>query len=267
MSLRAGASEILTLRIHQDGSLRVYESGFTLIFDSADPQYSLNGLDTHYLVPDVEYRIELRAVISATVGELEIRVNSLPWCRLTGINTGASNITRVYFHTGYDGSGAEFDVSEIYVFDGTGAFNKDFLGIWKAQLLRPTSDSAAAFTRLSGAANYEMVDDVVSDADATRNSSTGNAQTDRFATTGTLSGTIVRVQAVNVVNMARRDASSQNFRNKIRHSASDANGADVALVAEDYRPVIQSFETNPSTSAQWTKAEVEASSFGYESRA
>lgn len=115
--------------------------------------------------------------------------------------------------------------------------------------------------------NYEMVDEVIHDADSTRNTSSGNGQIDRFGTTDVLTGTIARVQAVNVVNMARRDAASQNFRNKIRHSASDSNGATVALVVEDYRPVIQSFETNPSTSAQWTAAEVQAATFGYESMA
>jgi hypothetical protein len=268
MEIGAGASAQLSMRLYSDGSLRVYQSS-TLLFDSLDTDFSPDGATIHYLITGIEYRIEMRAVISATVGELEIRVNDVLWCLFTAANTGSSNITRVTFHTGSSGAGANLEVSEVYVFDGTGTFNTTFLTSWRAQLLRPTSDDSVAFTRNTGAANFETVDDVIQDSDSTHNASTANAQIDRFATTGTLGGpTTMRVQAINVVNIARRESAAQNMRNKIRHGGVDGNGASFALPsAEDFRPVIQSFETNPSTSAQWTKTEAQAATFGYESLA
>lgn len=256
------------IRLHQDGTVKVY--GSTLIFDSSNPANSPDGITPHYLYPGFKYRIELKMFCSTSVGTLELHVDGVVWCKLSNVYTvSTSTVNRAMFYTGINGSGAIYEVSELYIFDSTGTFNIDFLDNWKAQILKPTSDDVAAFTRLSGAANYEMVDDVSPhDADATRNSSTGNAQIDRFATTDTIIGNTVKVAAVNVVNMVHRDTgATQNFRNTIKHSASIADGANVALVVEDYRPVIQSFENNPSMSAQWTKAEVEAAKFGYESRA
>jgi hypothetical protein len=266
--LAAGGSEQVSVWIYSDGRLWVRNSSFQEVFDSSDPTHSPDGLTVNYLTPGNEYRIAIRCVISATVGELEIWVNEKRWCNRIGLDTGSSSITRVHWGTAYSGSGASYEISEIYVFDGTGTFNNAILISWKAQLLLPTSDDVAAFTRLSGAANYEMVDDATPhDADATRNSSTGNAQIDRFATTNTLVGSNSQIHAANVINIAHRDSGAQNFRNTIKHSASIANGADAALGEGDYRPVIQVFETNPSTSAQWTKAQIEAATFGYESRA
>jgi hypothetical protein len=269
MSLRATTSDVVVLRQYQDGSLRVYyQNATTILHDSADLSYSLDGVTTNYLGQGGEYRIELRVLVSATVGEMELRVNDVVWGKKFAINTGSSNINRVYFQTGDSGSGAEVEISDLYVFDGTGTFNNTFLGNWKTLILRPTSDDSVAFTRNTGAANFETVDDLINDADGTHNASTANAQVDRFATTGTITGPIAMVSAVNVVNIARRETAAQNIRNKIRHGGVDGNGATYALPgAEDFGPVVQSFDTNPSTSAQWTATEVQAATFGYESMA
>jgi hypothetical protein len=268
MYLGASATEVISLRQYSDGSLRVYRSGSTLLFDSAVASYSPDGLTTNYIVPEDENRVEIRVFSSATVGTLEVRVNGKVWTAQVNINTGGSSITRIYFQTGSTGAGAEYEISEVYAFDDTGTFNNSFLYPWRAVLFRPTSDDSVAFTRNTGAANYETVDDEPHDADGSHNASTANGQVDRFASTGTISGLTSKIAAANVVSIARRESASQNIRSKIRHGGIDGNGSSFALPsAEDYRPVIQSFETNPSTSAQWTVTEIQDATFGYESMA
>lgn len=146
ITLRASSTVIIGVRLYTDGSIRIYQGTSTLLFDSNVEAYSPSGSARNYLALGSECRVELKALISATVGTLELRVNGAPWCALTAQNTGASNITRVYVETGNNGAGANFEVGEIFVFDGTGTFNTNFLGTWKCQILRPTSDSVVGFT-------------------------------------------------------------------------------------------------------------------------
>ena len=262
-----GATDAMEVRLFADGTLKVFYSGYSEIFSSADPAQMIDGMP-RFLEVGREYRIELRLNPSSTVGKVELHVDGVVWCNLTGISINGYSITRLIFQTGETGEGASFEVSEIYCFDPTTGINTDFLTTWKAQILRPTSDDGSpGFTNGAATYNYENVDDAPDhDADGTINYSTANAQIDLFATTGTLDGGTVRPIAANVVNIARHEGTAQKLRNVCKHSATSSNGADVALTA-DFLPLIQSFETCPSTSTAWTKAQIEAAKFGYESRA
>lgn len=268
LKLSNGAyTEIAELILYNTGELAIRTGGYTLEFRSSLSADSPNGAEVNYLSLG-SHRVELSVKISTTVGELLLVVDGKIWCQKTLLNTGSSNCDRVYFQTADYGSGAKFDIDTVYVFDGTGTYNNTLLNDWKCEILRPDADDGTpGFTKLSGAANYEMVDDVTHDADATHNYSTGNAQVDLFTTSDTLSGLICRVAAVNVCCVARRDDTAQNFRTKIVSGASTSDGANVALVNPDWVPVIQTFASNPATAAQWVQSEVEAAKFGYESRA
>ena len=110
-----------------------------------------------------------------------------------------------------------------------------------------------------------MVDDAPKhDADATENHSTGSAQVDRFTTGNSIQK--FAVNSVAVVNVARHEGTAQNFRAQIFEGATAGLGSDEALVAT-YTAYRSLFETNPDTGELWTVTEIEASEFGYESRA
>jgi hypothetical protein len=87
---------------------------------------------------------------------------------------------------------------------------------------------------------------------------------DRFTSAAVLSGK--EVHNVSLINVARHTGVAQNFRAVIFEGATVGNGTDEALSAS-FQVFMEDFETNPDTALQWTNTEVDASEFGYESRA
>lgn len=257
-----------SLHIGDDGSILVRRSNTgTLHFDSGNAATTIDG-QTHFLARDTEYKIEVYIKFINTVGSLELRVNDDVWGRFTETLDFDGTIDQVHFKANDTGSGMDVDISDWYINDETGiAPNNTFLGSrWQVEVLRPTAEAAGiAFTPATGTDNSAMVDDAPRhDADATENHSTGDAQVDRFTTGNSLA--LQAVNSVSVVNVARHEGTAQNFRAKIFEGATGGDGADEALVGT-FTAYRELFETNPDTSLQWTVTEIEASEFGYESRA
>lgn len=271
ISFGSSANGELNVRLGSDYSIGVY-SGSTKLYLSSVAADNYDG-SAHYFSPGVEYRIELKFFLDSLTGTVELRINGVVWALLSNIDTVYNNTTynRVYFGVaaGGDGGGAQFEIAEVYLFDNTGTYANDFLTEWRASILRPTADAAASdFTPLGGGTNEAEVDETGKhDQDASYNSSSTNGHIDRFTTTDTISPATAAVHAVNVIMAARHDGTASNMRTKLRHSASDQNGSTVAAVNEDYKLNITTSDTNPSTSAQWTRAELHAAEFGYEKMA
>lgn len=256
-----------SLHLGSDGhlELRRSETGTTHL-DTSDALTTADG-ELHFLSRNTEYKIEIWINFVNTVGSFELRVNDEIWGKKTASADFDGTCDQIHFKTNDRGSGATWELGDMYVFDETGSFNNGFLGSnYLIETLRPTAEAAGiAFTPATGTDNSAMVDDAPKhDHDATENHSTGNAEVDRFTTGNTLAKQAVN--AVKVINVARHEGASQNFRAKIFEGATGADGSDVAL-AETFEVHMEDFETNPDTSAQWTVTEIEASEFGYESRA
>ena len=268
MLLAATTSGRMSLRLSADGSLQIRRSTTgTEHFDSSDVSETADGKQ-HFLFAGTEYKIEIKVEGVNTNGSFEIRVNDEVW----GIGTGKDfdgTYNRIYFKTGQIGEGADFEISDVYVMDDQGTIkeNKTFLGSrWVVEVIRPDAESGQIdFTPESGVDNSAMVDDAPkNNADTDWNDSTGDAEIDRFTTSDTLVGGFIH--NVSVINVARHLGSAQNFRAVIFEGATSGDGGDEAL-AETFAVFMEDFETNPDTSLLWTATEVEASEFGYESRA
>jgi len=252
----------ISLVLRSDGSLRLYRgASVTLLFDSTNLAQTADG-QAHLLSPGQEVRLELRVVLSDTVGILQLWIDDTLWCSRSNIDTSNSGTTanRIYWKT--NGSGAQYAISWWYALDNTGSFNNSRLVGWKFTIARPDADVASDFTPTSGTDNFAMVDEEgAHDWDNTTNSTSTNGHIDRFTHSATLPQD--KVHGINVVTVPRHGGAAQNFRNKLRHSASDTNGTTTALT-EAHRPLHMLVTTNPSTTAQFTKAEAEAVEFGYE---
>ena len=258
----------MSMRISDDGSIQIRRSTTgTEHFDSADITETVDGV-AHFLFRGTEYKIELKIEGVNTIGSLELRVNDEVWAVLDGKDFDGT-YNRISFMTGEVGEGADFEISDLYVFDDQGTIkdNKTFLGSrWQIEILRPDAESAQIdFTPESGVDNSAMVDDAPrNNQDTDWNDSTGDAEIDRFTTTDTLNGG--QVHNVSVINVARNTGAAQNFRAVIFEGATIGNGSDEAMTTT-FEVFMEDFETNPDTTALWTVAEIEGSEFGYESRA
>lgn len=266
--LSATTTVRMSMRLSDDGSLQIRRSTTgTEHFDSSDITDTIDGLQ-HFLFRGTEYKIELKIEGVNNTGSLELRVNDEVWGLLDSKDFDGT-YDRISFQTGSTGEGADFEISDLYVFDDQGSIkdNKTFLGsTWAIEILRPDAETAQIdFTPESGVDNSAMVDDAPrNNADADWNDSTGDAQIDRLTSTDVLAGG--QVHNVSVINVARHTGSAQNFRAVIFEGATSGNGADETL-AETFQVFMEDYETNPDTTDPWTVTEIEAAEFGYESRA
>lgn len=206
--------------------------------------------------------IELKATIHSTTGYVELRINGAVEATFTGNtrNGGTGVLNRFMLgNVGQD----DPRWSDIYVLDGSGTMNNDFLGDVKIETLRPSAaGSYTQFTPLAGA-NWENADDSTPDDDATYNASATAGQKDSFALTdlATAAGSVIGVQQN--TRWRKDDAGSRTARALVRVASTDAVGPDLAL-GDTFTTARRVIEQNPVTAAAWTIAEVDALEAGYE---
>lgn len=254
-----------TLRIRQDGSLEFRRSTASTVFwESADPAQTANGI-ANYLFSGTEYKIEIRGDWLNTTGSWELRVNDEVWAYFDGNIDLDGVINRIYFHTGLQGDGAQYSISDFYLIDEDGTTPSEFLGAsFQVEVLRPTAESGTEsdFTPSTGIDNSALVDDAIRhDADATYITSAVTGNIDRYTTSNQLNGQ--RIIGASVIGVARHEGSADNFRLTIFENATAGNGGTEALTAS-YVPYQYLTTVNPDTSLPWTVAELEGCEFGVE---
>jgi hypothetical protein len=179
---------------------------------------------------------------------------------------------RIKISWGVDG-GSIVRIDDIFALDSTGALNNDFLTPPPTvQGALPNGDgNQSDFTPDSGD-NYTNVDDAAttsSDTDKVISSVVSEVDLYTYAPYSLINASGTDVIGVQVMSSAAMVASgSRTVRVRVRESASEAFGDNVALsdlILDTYR---QMFDQNPTgTPAPWTKATVEAAEFGIEIQA
>jgi hypothetical protein len=262
------------------GYIRVKKStNSTVFFDSEDDADNAGDPDFHALQYNQNYWIELRTVISATVGEVELRVNGEIWYSGSGLDTKPgtpSTIDQIIFASaGEDpitstGHGAIYRVSDIYVVSPGGGGNETgFLYPFMVDTLYPAADTLEAdFTPQGGGTNVAEVDDNPQhDYDSTHNESNTNGHKDRFTLSGSVpESTFGRVMAVQVVAMAKDTVNSgaKTARVVVFENATEGVGTTRTLTESEWQALWHLYEDNPDTAVAWLMADVEAAEIGYE---
>lgn len=185
---------------------------------------------------------------------------------LTNQNTKAQ--TSATANTVYIGHSALANVAglhywdDLYICDGTGSTNNDFLGDVRVQTLYPSSAGAtSAFTSSSGGVNYTNVDETPANGDTDYNSSATVGATDTYGYTDIPASATVKGVQVNVI--ARKDdAGTRTIAPVVRHSGTDYVGTAQSAGAGTYSDLLQLYEQNPGTSAAWVATDVNNAEFG-----
>jgi len=127
--------------------------------------------------------IEIKIVISATVGEVTLRRDGVQIGSFTSVDTLATNAGQAGVIHGFrlvsptDGSTSDHSWIDDIVVQGAAG---EFLGRHRIRTYLPNADGAETdWTRISGAANSEMVDDSPTDQ-ATYNESATSGDRDRY---------------------------------------------------------------------------------------
>jgi|PlaIllAssembly_1097288.scaffolds.fasta_scaffold169267_2 hypothetical protein len=212
--------------------------------------------------------IELKVLISNTVGTYELRVNGDVWSSGTGLDTqGATdaNWTTVRLDGPWDPSTPADAFDDLYVCDGSGGLNDDFLGDLRVDAHFPTSDGAThTFTPSTGSDHYALVDDATPNDDTDYNSTTvtGNKDTLGYEDLKNAGGTIIGVQVALVAK--KGDAGTCTLCPVVRHSGTDNEGTAVGL-STSYLGVVQMYQQNPNGGSpiDWDETDFNAAEFGY----
>lgn len=232
--------------------------GSTLIASS--PEYST--LNWHYF--------ELKVVVDPSAGTYELRRNETTVFSDTGVNTaesGSANWDAIHL-TGISAEGnangnPRFD--DLYVCDGTGSINNDFLGDSVIEGRFPTGDSVVAsmldWTPSSGMDHYDLLDDAVDNNNVTSNTP-GDVDLLTFDSLAFITGTIHGVMSMTTAGL---DASgTRTMRNITRSNGTNYNGASQVVETTGWRTFFEIWETDPDTGVKWTLSGLNAAEFGFE---
>lgn len=230
--------------------VRLGSAGGTLLGTSADGT----------LVATAWQHVEVKAVISATVGAVEMRVNGVAVLSITGADTGSStanNLTLMRNGSAfYQDFVAYFD--DMFAWDTTGSYNNDFIGDKRVLTLMPTDDTAQAdWTVIGAASGYAAISETPPDDDTSYIETQLVDEISEFVVAD-LVGEYGAISAVMTQPLSRKTvAGTCNLQVGLLSGASIASGAD-RPITENYTYYTDVFEEDPATAAPWTKTGVNA---------
>lgn len=221
---------------------------------------------TTVIAQNIDYVIQFRTKLHDSTGTVELWVDDVQQFALGTLDTrNAGTPLLNYFAWAGSGATINMQVSEIYVNDTAGAVNNGIAGSYRIYCRRPTGAGNYADWTPSASTNVSNVDDAQgNDGDGTYNSDStaGHRDSFQFGAVPWTSGTIASICHRLVAR--KDDAGVRSIAPMQRQSGADQDGT-TQVVTTAYAGYRQILETNPSTSAAYTTAEMRATSpeFGY----
>jgi len=203
--------------------------------------------------------VEFKATIHNSTGAYEVRLNSVNILSGSGAdtqNTGNATANQLMANSPFN----NYTFDDMYLCDGTGSSNNDFLGDVKVTTLYPSGAGNSTQWTPSAGSNYQCVDESQANGDTDYVSSATATQRDTYAY-GDLTGSPT-VHAVCLAMHARKDdAGARQIKPVVRHSSTDYDGTAISL-ATSYANHRQYYDVNPGTSVAWTASDVNGAEFG-----
>ena len=243
----------INLRPTVTGELAIY-LGSTLLKTTSGLGLTINNW----------YWIELKVLCAASVGTYEVRVGGLNVLSDTGVTTKAGTHNyhnSVMFYNYYSGPVMDFD--DIYILDGSGSVNNDFLGNMKVVAIVPNADVSGAkeFTPSSAVDHYTLVDEnpITDDTDYVEDGTTGHRDLWEYGSVSSL-GAIAGLQINTMVR--ETDATSFDLKMPVQSNGVDSDGTGQTVGSANYKTLRRIVETDPDTGVVWTMDGINAARFG-----
>jgi hypothetical protein len=237
---------VYQLKLHYVGvAIQVHDGNNVLLGTVEDTPYT----------QDKWMYIEVRCKIHDTAGEVEIRINEQPGVNLTGLDTkvGTDYIARLKLGNTLGGGSNHFD--DLYIDDA------QFHGNCRVRAFMPDSDGTySQWTRSAGAADYEAVDEIITNEDTDYiKSGTLNHKSSFGITTGDI-GVVKGIQLLHHVKAAA--GGIRRLRPLIRSGGADYEGPPSGVISADYRYFLHTLATDPQDGQPWNQTKLEAAEFG-----
>lgn len=210
---------------------------------------------------DVIYHVEMKVFLHASLGTVEVRVNGVVWINATGLNTLQSlTVGQVGMGAGNFASGQSVDMywDNLFVWDGTGSVNNDFLSDCVVETLLPNADTADAdWTKSSGTDGFNLINDVPANiSNYIEAANVGDESIFELTNLSTTAYTIKGVMAVTNAQKTTSGASTIEVGIETNNVQSMSAGQALTQSVLGYKSHM--VEQNPDTAAAWTPAEVNA---------
>ena len=210
--------------------------------------------------------IEFKVLADATVGTYEVKVDGTTVLSATGQDTTGGGSPNIDGHEWAMHPSGESD--DIYVLNGLGGVNDDFLSHIYVEGLRPNgAGNQTDWTGVSGA-NFANVDEPGTGSLGTAHNQTSTAtDVDLYAYPSLIriKGASVSIPAVQqITHMALAAAGSENMANTFRSDTSEHDGTTQVVDTTTQRTREDTWETNLAESVAWNVADINAAEFGVE---
>lgn len=248
--LDVSSNVIVGWGVNQNGQIYVTRGGTTFFISEG---FAITNNSWAY--------VEMHVEVSTTVGKIILRVNGETLYSGTGLNLGSANTHRIRF--AFDDTGVPFGIHRYAIDDLITSYNEDDTpGESAALVLTPSADVAVDFTRLSGAANFEMVDEQQVDSESTYNSSTTVGHRDIFELQN-FTTTPDEVKGLFVSIAARKTDSATRRLEYFFEIGGVEYSIETVFLGGNYQFFEKVVELNPATGLPWTVAQVNATRIGY----
>ena len=206
------------------------------------------------------FYVELKVKCNDTTGTFELRVGGKVIASGSGLDTKAGTdlyYSRVLFG---NSSNDSYRIDDIYICDGSGSDNNDFLGDVRVAILQPDgAGNSSDFTPLSGN-NYENVDENPSDDDTTYVESSTSTNKDLYTCDNVTSSDI---KGIHICTQCREtDGTPFSLITPIRSNSTDYDDSSQAVGGTSYTNLSRIAETDPDTGSAWTDTNLNAAEFG-----
>ncbi len=213
--------------------------------------------------------IELKWVSHVSAGAYEVRVNGVNVMSASGIDTSNGWTSEVGVGgAGFIGFGSltvdnGYFLDDVYICDGTGATNNNFLGDSQVLTGYPDEDGTyLQWTALGTGEHQSEIDENPPDDDITYifDSVSGRIDTFDFDPVDTNGGVIRGVQLN--ISATKTDAGAQNIQGYNISGVTEDAGTSKPLGSGEYTYYREIWPEDPNTSATWVEANLNNAEFG-----
>jgi hypothetical protein len=240
--------------------VRVADSGINLeIWRGNTVMETLTGAE----IPEDEwFYIEFKVYCDNTNGTWELRLNGNVIGSASGVDTQAS-ITNYHQTVQWNTNYCDQKIDDIYICDGSGSKNNDFLGVMRVIPAWPGTDQTIEWETMVGAPDHpravneqEPDDDTsyIEDDDVGDKDIFDYAEiTDSFDTAAGL-----------MINTLCRETDAQSFDliNIVRSNGTEYDQPSQKVGSSSYVHRYDILESDPATGLDWTKTGIDSAQYG-----
>jgi hypothetical protein len=249
----------MSIKAIPDGYLRVtYGAGIPIIGDSTLP-----------LLFDEWQYVEVKVHIDDTVGTFDILRNGTSIYHVDTIDTDYTDVGSVN-QIVFPSLTADDFMDDLYICDGNGSKNNDFLGDCHIEYILPNGVGTPATSEWLNsdddtASLYTMVDEnpPIGDRNYDLGASLPVKDVWAFPDLSAESNSILGIQ-VNCLARVEDLDTSVAMHNICRFDGTDYNSASFTVNDLDYKYYMSIWERDPTNTANWTKDSFNSAEFGYE---